>query len=428
MKSQAPTAGWSLGLGIWGFNPVATYSYTARDKVGVISKGSVLAGNRTAAAASLIEKGLVPILVKEGGDGKKAGDLHLPAFLRGKPKVKLAEKVIFSRQFATMINAGVPIIQSLSILAEQTPSKTLKETIAEMAKKVEGGSSLANAMADHPTIFPLVYVNMVKAGETAGILDQILDRLATQQEKDAEIIHKVRGAMIYPAVITTVTLGAFFFMMIAIVPKMAGLFADLGSKLPLYTQILLAISSFLTHFGFYLLIAAIAAGIGFARFAKTKGGKKIVDTVIIKLPIFGPIVQKVNIARFARTFGSLMSSGIAVLDALHTTGDALSNTVYKESLIKIAAEVKNGKTISQPLKANKIFPPIVSQMIMVGEETGQLDDILLKLADFYEKEVDTIVTNLTSIIEPILIIVIGGMVGSIVIGILGPIGSLTSSI
>lgn len=407
---------------------MGTYAYTARDKTGIIKKGSVTGNDRQTAAASLMEKGLTPILLKEEGIATASSGLNFDLSKLLKGKIKLEEKVVFSRQFATMINAGVPIVQALSILGEQTPSKAMKSVISDLAKKVEGGSTLGTAMAEHPNVFSPVYINMVKAGETGGILDQVLERLATQQEKDAEIVSKVRGAMIYPSVITVVTLAAFFFLMTVIVPKMSVIFEQFGTQLPAYTRVMLAISKALTQYGLFIGIGMVAIVVALVRYHKTKAGKKVFDTIALKTPILGPIVRKVNIARFARTFGSLMSSGIAVLDALNTTSLALGNSIYRDELADIAQQVKNGKTISGPLKASKNFPPIVSQMVLVGEETGQLDEILVKLAEFYEKEIDAVVSNLTSIIEPVLIIIIGGMVGAIVIGILGPLGSLTNSI
>lgn len=411
---------------------MASFTYTAKDKKGAVSSGSVLAADRSAAAASLIDKGLAPILIKEEAPGKKkvgskTGGFSIP-FLGHSEKVKMTEKVVFSRQFATMINAGVPIVQSLGVLSEQTTSKTFRAILQDVGKKVEAGSTLSAAMNEHSKVFPPVYVNMVKAGETGGILDQVLDRLATQQEKDAEIVHKVRGAMIYPSVITAVTVGAFFFMMTVIVPRMATVFESFNAELPAYTKLLLAISKFMTQNIVLMVVGSVGGGIALLRFIKTPAGKKAFDTIIIRTPVFGAIIKKVNIARFARTFGSLMSSGIAILDALSTTGQALGNSVFKEAVLNMATEVKNGKPIHETLKKNPVFPPIVGQMVLVGEETGKLDEILLKLAAFYEGEVENIIQNLTSVIEPILIVVIGGMIGSIVIGVLGPLGSLSNSV
>jgi type IV pilus assembly protein PilC len=365
--------------------------------------------------------------VKETKSRGSGRGFSIPFFPKG-GKVGLKDKVIFSRQFATMINAGVPITQSLNILKEQATVPSFRDAIADISSKVEGGSSLAGALAEHPDIFSPVYINMVKAGEAGGILDEILDRLATQQEKDAEIVSKVKGAMTYPAVIFFATMVAFVFLMTVIVPKLAVIFEGMGAKLPIYTRILLFISNSLVHYGIFIGIGLIAAGISLARYTRTPIGKRQLDTLLLKLPIFGPILVKVNVARFARTFGSLMSSGISVLDSLTVTASALNNTVFQDGLNKIAAEVKNGKSVSEPLKELKVFPLIVGQMIAVGEETGQMDTILLKVAGFYESEVDTVISSITSIIEPILIITLGGMVGFIVISVFGPISSLSNSV
>jgi type IV pilus assembly protein PilC len=406
---------------------MANFNYSARDKTGLIQKGSVFAPDRAAATASLAGKGLTPILVKESA-ATSSDNIGLIERLSGGNKVKMTDKVIFSRQFATMVNAGVPLVQSLNILREQTESKKLKAVVGEVAKQVEGGSTLAAALNGHPNVFNDIYVNMVKAGEAGGILDQVLDRLAIQQEKDAEIVSKVKSAMIYPMVITIATFAAFFFLMTVIVPKLASIFADAGANLPIYTKIMLAMSSFLVHSWPLLLIIVVGAFIGFTRWIHTAKGKRIVDRILLKSPIIGPILVKVNVARFARTFGSLMASGISVLEAINATKGALGSSVYQDELADVAQKVKNGRPMSEPIRASKNFPPIVGQMLSVGEETGQLDEILLKLAGFYEREVDTVIAGITSIIEPILIIVLGGMVGFIVISVFGPISSLSNTI
>lgn len=407
---------------------MGTFTYTARDKAGAIMNGEVIALDRSSAATNLINKGLSPILIKEGKAGKSKGGGDLLARFKFGQKVKLTDKVVFSRQFATMVNAGVPVAKSLAILKDQTTSKPFQVVIDDLVKKVEGGSTLSASMGSHPDVFSSVYVNMVAAGETGGILDEVLERLAVQQEKDAEIVGKVRGAMIYPAVITTVTIGAFVFLMTVIVPKLGAIFTDLGVDLPIYTKIMLAISNTLLNYGIFVLVGFIAGVMAIARYVRTPVGKKVFHTLILKMPIFGPIINKVNIARFARTFGSLMTSGIAVLEALNATSSAVGNVVFKEALQHVAAEVKNGKPISEPLREAKLFPAIVSQMVSVGEETGKLDEILLKLAEFYEKEVDSIVAGITSIIEPILIITIGVIVGFIIVSVFGPLSQLSSAV
>lgn len=408
---------------------MGSFTYSARDKSGAIQKGSVFAADRAAATASLSGKGLTPILVKEiAAKGTKNGSESILSKIHFGSGVSLQDKVVFSRQFATMINAGVPIVQALGILGDQTESKKLKAVVSEVAKQVEGGGNLANALAGHPEVFNEIYVNMVRAGETGGLLDEVLDRLATQQEKDAEIVGKIKSAMIYPAVITIATFSAFFFLMTVIVPKLAGIFADMGANLPIYTKIMLGISAFMVH-SWYLLIGGIVAiAVVFVRWHRTPQGKYLTDMALLRAPIFGPILVKVNVARFARTFGSLMASGISVLDALGSTKTALGNSVYRKELTEVAQKVKNGRPMSEQIRASKHFPAIVGQMLAVGEETGKIDEILLKLAGFYEREVDTVVAGLTSIIEPILIIVLGGMVGFIVISVFGPISALSSSV
>lgn len=387
------------------------------------------ADDRAAAVSSLLSKGLTPILLTEA-KGKKGG-LSIPfinSLLKFGNKVKLNDKVIFSRQFSTMINAGVPIGKALAILKEQTTSKVFAAAIGDLTSKVEGGSTLASAMALHPDVFSPIYVNMVKAGEAGGILDEVLERLAEQQEKDAEIVGKVRGAMIYPGVITTVTIGAFFFLMTVIVPKLGSIFEGLGAKLPIYTVVLLAISKFLVQYGVFVIGAMVIGVVAALRYAKTPKGKRLVSNIVVRMPIFGPIVVKVNVARFARTFGSLMSSGIAVIDGINATSSAMGNTVFQDELLRVARQVKNGKPISEEIERSKFFPPIVAQMIAVGEETGKLDEILIKLASFYEKEVDTVISGLTSVIEPILMMVIGAMVGFIVISVFGPLSALSNAV
>ncbi|HSX14862.1 MAG TPA: type II secretion system F family protein [Candidatus Saccharimonadales bacterium] len=402
---------------------MAQFSYTARTKTGSMQQGTLTATDRAAALASLSQQNLVPVLVKEQKEGGGFG-----LFKKGR-KVKLKDKVIFSRQLATMVNAGVPIVKALTILSEEaSESKRLQEALRDATKRVESGGTLADALAQHPDVFSYVYINMVRAGETGGILDEVLERLATQQEKDAEIVGKVRGAMIYPGVISTVAVFAFFFLMTVIVPKLSVIFKDLGGQLPIYTRILLGISNFMTHFWYILIIIMVAIVVTFIRFHATARGKRIVDRVLTKAPIVGPIIIKVNVARFARTFGSLLSSGINVMEALTATKSALKNSLFSDALDEMARAIRNGKSISEPLKNSELFPPIVAQMTLVGEETGKLDEILVKVADFYEREVDTVISSIASIIEPVLIIALGVMIGFIVLSVFGPISQLNNQV
>ncbi len=410
-----------------------TFSYTARTAAGAFAHGELTANDRDGALAALTQQGLSPILVKKAeakGVKMNLSPANWPVIgkLLSGGRVKPAEKVFFSRQLAIMADAQVPIGRALALLEKQASSPRMKKVVGQLAQEVGGGATVAESLAKFPDVFSTVYVNMVKAGEAGGILNEVLDRLATQQEKDAEILSKVKGAAIYPAVISTAAIGAFVFLMTVIVPKLAVIFDSFGGTLPLYTRVMLGASHFLIHNG--LILAGVVAIIVLSiyQFHRTKQGKKFFDTLALKVPILGPLIIKLNVARFGRTFGSLISSGLAVVEALNITADALGNTLFKEELHKTAEEVKNGRPVSEVLTASKIFPPIVPQMLRVGEETGQVDKVLLKVAGFYEKEVDAVVSNLTSIIEPVLIIMLGIMVGGIVLSVFGPITKVSQTV
>lgn len=418
------------------------FSYTAL-KDGRTIQGSADAVNQDALIASLNKQGAKPIVIKVENakdNSKKRGG-----------KVKLRELVMFTRQLSTMISAGVPLVRSLSTLQEQADSKTFKHVIAAITKDVEGGMAMGDSLAKHPSVFSDVYVNMVKAGEAGGILDDILKRLASQVEQDATMRKKIKGAMMYPMVILCITVVAFFGIMIGVMPKIGKILLDLGgpdAKLPIYTQVLLDISNFLisrsiilhvpvlssipliNHIPNALFIAGLATVgvIYFKRYISTPSGKFWFHGLMLRTPILAPIIVKVAVARFARTFASLMSSGVGVLDALEVTGGAIGNKVIEAELKEAAKAVKNGKQLSEPLSQSKHFPAIVSQMLAVGEETGQIDTILVKVADFYEEEVQTIIDSLASIIEPVMIVVLGSLVGVIAASVMGPIASLSKNI
>ncbi len=408
------------------------FAYTARAANGVVSQGEVAATDRNAALNALSRQGLTPVVIKELGEKKqrKLGLASIPLLGRvfGPGKVKASEKIFFSRQLSIMVDAQVPVARAFGLLEKQAASKRMKEVLSGLTQEIESGASISDSLANYPDVFSPVYVNMVKAGEAAGILDQVFDRLATQQEKDFEIVGKVRGASIYPAVITVAAIGAFAFLMTVIVPKLSVIFDSFGTQLPIYTKIMLSISRFLRRDGLYLGGGIAAAIFALIYWHRTAPGKKFFDRLALKSPILGPIIVKFNVARFARTFGALMASGLAVVEALNITAGALGNTMFKEELENAAKQVKNGVPVSEVLEKSKVFPPLVAQMIKVGEETGQVDKVLLKLATFFEKEVDSVVSNLTSVIEPVLIIMLGFMVGSIVLSIFGPISKLTQTL
>lgn len=396
-------------------------------------------------AASLTKQGLHPLVIKV--DKSKGSFLSLGP----SKKIKLSDLVIFTRQLSTMITAGVPLARSLAALQADSENLYLREVIGGITHDVEGGSPLGDAFAKYPDVFSEVYVNMVRAGENGGILDEILKRLATQVEQDASIRKKIKSAMMYPVVILSVTVLAFFGIMLVIVPKLGAILLSLGgpnAKLPVYTQALLNVSNFCVHptiiqhipllgsIGginkipnlLFIMIFLVIAAIYFRRYIQTPQGKYWFHGLLLRTPIFKTIILKIAIARFSRTFASLMSSGVSVLDALAVTGGAIGNKVIEKELKDAAQEVRNGKQLSEPLSESKHFPPIVSQMLAVGEETGQTDTVLLKVADFYEEEVGTLIDGLAAVIEPVMIIFLGGAVGLIAASVMGPIASLSKNI
>ncbi|PSO43307.1 secretion system protein [Candidatus Saccharibacteria bacterium QS_5_54_17] len=403
---------------------MANFTYTAKKKDGSPQKGTVVAESKSAALKALQDRGIQPLVIKQARRSIRDFNFKLP--IGG--KVKTRELVVFTRQFATMMNAGVPMIRTLSTLRDQTESDTFKECISDVLSKVEGGTQLSEAMSEHPEAFSKVYVNMIRAGEEGGILDQISERLADQVEKDSQIKGKVKSAMIYPAVITLVTIGAFVFIMVSIIPKLASIFQQFEGELPLQTKIMLGISNFMVDNGFFLGVLAVIGIIAFFRFKRTTKGKYMLDQALLRLPIFGKIIMKVNVARFARTFSSLSSAGVSVLDSLYVTSGALSNSVIRSKIDESSERIKEGESIAGSLEVHQLFPPLMTQMASVGEETGQIDVVLEKVAQFYEEEVDRVMSGLTSIIEPILILVLGSMVGLIVASVFGPITSITQQI
>jgi type IV pilus assembly protein PilC len=366
-------------------------------------------------------------------------------------KVKLRDLMVFTRQLSTMVSAGVPLPRALVTLQEQAEGKYFKQVIGSITKDVEAGTSLGDSFGAFPNVFSEVYINMVKAGESGGILDEILKRVATQTEKDASIRKKLKSAMTYPTVILSITIIAFFGIMIVIMPKIGKILTDLGgpdAKLPVYTRALLGISHFcispsiikhLPPFNFIpvingipnLLFIVVAFGLIvylLMRYTRTPKGKYKFHSLLLRIPVLKTLLIKVAVSRFARTFASLSSAGVTVLDALQVTGGAIGNKVMEKELMDAAAEVKAGKPLSEPLSKSKLFPPIVGQMLAVGEETGQIDTILVKVADFYDEEVDAAIDALSSLIEPLMIIVLGGIVGLIAASVMGPIASLSQNV
>lgn len=405
-----------------------SYLYVATNSQGKVVNGSFDATDRAGAIATLSKQGLSPISLKEGAE-KKASFGVLDFF--GGNKVKSDDLVMFTRQLSAMVSAGVPILRALTSLHDHTDSVALKKVSAGIVKDVEAGATLADALVKYPNTFNDVYVNMVRAGESAGILDDILKRLAMQQEKNASMRKKIKSAMTYPAVLMVITILAFFGLMLFVIPQIGKILKDLGgpdAKLPALTQAMLAISDFLVHYGLFLLPLVIGGIVMFMRFLKTPRGKSLFHQFVLRLPMINTIIRKVAVARFARTFSALMGAGVAVLEALNVTARAVGNVVYERALVDAAEQVKNGKTLSSVLEKNDLFPPIVAQMLAVGEETGQTDTVLVKVADFYEEEVDVAIDGISSIIEPVMILIMGSMVGLIAASVMGPIAGLAQNI
>src|SRR5918997_782862 len=394
---------------------MATFTYKARTRQGEILQDQLEATDTMAVAATLRQQGLLVIDVKEQGVAQK--DLF-----ESFKKVKLGDLVVFTRQFATMINAGLPIVRSLYILSEQTDNKKLKETLDDVRKDVEAGLAISEALEKHPKVFNKLYTEMVRAGEIGGILDEVLLRIAAQLEKDQDLRRKIKSAMTYPIVVLVLAILAASFMLIFIVPIFAKMFEDLGGTLPLPTRIAMGASDLLTSiFGVFVYAGMGAAVFLFLRWKNTEQGRRIWGRTVLRIPVkIGETVQKVALARFARTLGTLTAAGVPILQAIEITATSSGNWVVENALLKSRDAVREGIPIHKPLEDEPVFPMMVTRMIAVGEETGDVDGMLTKIAEFYESEVDATVKALTSIIEPLMIVVVGGIVGGIVIAMYLP--------
>lgn len=405
------------------------FSYSAADSQNNIVKGKTELPDRTAVITALTKQGLRPISIKKLKDSKSSFDFD---HLFESTKVKQDQLVAFTRQLSAMVSAGVPLLRSLTSIQKHAEDKALQKILTDIVKDVEGGMPLGDALAKHPDTFNDIYVNMVRAGETAGILDEILKRLAGQLEKSAAMRKKIKSAMTYPMVLLSITVLAFFGLMLFVVPQIGKIIGDLGgpdAKLPGLTVAMLGISSFIVNFWYIVFPVLIGAIVGVVMYVrKSPKGRRQFDTLALKVPAVSTIVRKVCVARFARTFSALMGAGVAVLEALDVTSRAVGNTLFQEALQQAAVEVKNGKSLSSVIETNELFPSIVSQMLAVGEETGQTDTVLIKVADFYEEEVDLAIDGISSIIEPVMIVVMGGMVGLIAASVMMPIAGLSSQI
>jgi type IV pilus assembly protein PilC len=396
---------------------MAAYAYSAINSLGVESSGQLTASDVSAAREQLRQRGLRPVTLSEVGADATAD--------RKRKKVKPRSLQVFSRQFATMIDAGLNVVGALVILEQQTDDKELALVIREVRADVEGGMLLSQAMARHPKVFDRLYIAMVEAGEAAGILDTVLDRVAVQIEKEMKIKRRVKGAMVYPTVVLVFAVLVLIGMLMFLVPVFEGIFSDLGGDLPFLTKIVVAASDIVRGYWFILFPLIGGSVYGFRRWKRTPAGRQVWDRFKLRAPAgIGKVVLKVTMARFSRTLATLVAAGVDIIKALEISGSTAGNWVVESALADVRAQVHQGVPIAQPLVENPVFPPLVSQMVRVGEETGELERMLDKIADFYEDEVDTSIAALTSIVEPLMMIGVGAIVGIIVIAMYLPMFKL----
>jgi type IV pilus assembly protein PilC len=394
--------------------------WEARTRTGEVKKGEMEALDAAAVDTRLKALGLSPVKVK-----KKPAEIHLPRLGSG---VSSKDILVFTKQFATMIDAGLPLVQCLDILANQMDNATFKKVVLAIKSKVESGSTFADALKDHPKVFDELFIQLCAAGEVGGILDTILNRLANYREKAEKLKRKVKGAMIYPIIVILVAIGVTALLLLKVTPVFAKMFTDFGSALPGPTQMVVDMSDWLRKYFLYMVVGIAAAVASFVAFYRSPRGRKIFDKLILQAPVLGPVIRKVAVARFTRTLGTMISSGVPILDALDVTAKTAGNRTVEAGILYVRTKIAEGKNISGPLLETKVFPPMVVQMIGVGEATGAMDAMLNKIADFYDDEVDTAVAGLTAMIEPLLMVFLGTVVGGFLVAMYLPIFSIASAI
>jgi type IV pilus assembly protein PilC len=399
-----------------------TYVFKGRNRLNEIIVGERVADNRDALRQILRREQVILTSVKE-----KGREIGIPR-IGGRKKVKAKDLSIFTRQFSVMIDAGLPLVQCLEILAQQQENKFFQQTLLQVRQDVEEGSTLAAAMARHPKVFDQLYANMVEAGETGGILDLILQRLSTFIEKIVKLKRDVISALIYPSAVVLMAVGAVAVIMVVVIPQFQNIFLGLlgpGEQLPLPTRIVVGFSNFLAGWGgLAILVAIIGSVVGLRFYYRTPSGRRVIDTIVLKVPVLGGIFRKIAVARFSRTLSTLLSSGVPILQSLDITARTAGNVIIENAILKVRAGVERGESFVDPLKATEVFPHMVAQMIGIGEQTGALDAMLGKIADFYEQEVDSAIANLLTMIEPLLIGFLGVTIGSIVIAMYLPLFTL----
>lgn len=398
------------------------FEYTARNATnGQIQKGQLDVASQAEVSNYLRKNRLILVSVREAPKQIKLG-------LPGAQRIKTRDVVIFTRQFATMINAGLPLVQALSILAQQTENKALAEITRAVVYDVEAGNTLADAFSKHPRAFSALYVNMVAAGEAGGILDTILLRLSTFLEKNDALIRKVKGAMIYPGVIMTVAGIAITVLLVFVIPVFQSMFASVNMDLPLPTRIVIGLSDFVIGYWWMILLALGAMIFAIRRYYGTVGGRKNIDSMLLKAPVLGDLLRKSAVSRFTRTLGTLISSGVSILEGLEITAKTAGNMVIHDAVMASRQSIAGGETIAAPLEKSKVFPPMVISMIAIGEQTGGLDEMLTKIADFYDEEVDVAVSALLSLMEPMMIVFLGVIVGGMVVAMYLPIFDMMNTV
>ena len=398
------------------------YLWTGKNRSDVTQKGEIEAVSEEAVKAQLIRQRITPTKIK-----KKPKDLfENVAFLQ--PKIKESDVIIFARQFSTMIDAGLPIIQCLDILYTQQDNVTFKKMLKEIKESVEGGATLAEALKKFPKQFDDLFVNMIAAGEAGGILDAILRRLAAYMEKAAKLKAQVKGAMTYPIVTLIIAVIVLAVILVFVIPVFQEMFADFGGELPVPTQLVVAMSDMVKSKIVYIIIAIILFTIAFKKFHSTQKGRDVVDDLLLKIPVFGELLRKVAVAKFTRTMGTMLASGVAILEALDIVAKTAGNRTVEKAIYNVRSGIAEGRTMADPLSESGVFPPMVCQMIGVGESTGALDAMLEKIADFYDEEVDQAVENLTALIEPFMLVFLGVTIGGLVVAMYLPIFKMAGAI
>lgn len=404
---------------------MAKYQWEARSRNGSAQQGVMEAPNQSVVEAQLKRFGFSAISIKQQGKGLSM-EIKIPGF--GSKKVTTKELVIFTRQFATMIDSGLPLVQCLEILSSQQENKAFKEVLLKVKESVESGSTFADALAKHPKVFDNLYVSLVAAGEVGGILDTILNRLASYTEKAMKLKKQIKGAMVYPATVMSIAVIVVGVIMVFVIPTFAKMFADFGGDLPGPTKIVIALSNFLVKYIILIVAAIVLTFFLVKKYYATEKGQKLIDRLALKAPVFGDLIRKVSVAKFTRTLGTLISSGVPILDGLDIVARTAGNKVVEEAIFKVRQSISEGKTIAEPLQQSGVFPPMVVQMIAVGEATGAMDAMLSKIADFYDDEVDSAVEAMTAMLEPMLMVFLGVVVGGLVIAMYLPIFKIAGTV